>query len=78
MLSRQDLREVVIRLCQGINTQLSNGGGDNSLTNEEMDDLLDKLFAEGDLDRDGQLSYSEFEHVISKVPDFANSFRIRL
>lgn len=78
MISRQDLHEVVNRLCHGFNTESYGNDNNNALTKDEMDDLLDRLFAEGDLDRDGHLSYSEFEHVISKAPDFVNSFRIRL
>jgi calcium and integrin-binding protein 1 len=33
--------------------------------------------AESDLDQDNQLSYIEFEHVVSRAPDFTNTFRIR-
>ena len=29
-----------------------------------------KIFDEADLDDDSQLSFAEFEHVISKAPDF--------
>ena len=34
--------------------------------------LLDsfQIFDEADLDDDSQLSFAEFEHVISKAPDF--------
>ena len=29
-----------------------------------------QIFIEADLDEDNQLSFAEFEHVISKAPDF--------
>ncbi|CAH3176068.1 unnamed protein product [Porites lobata] len=31
---------------------------------------VNKIFDEADLDDDSQLSFAEFEHVISKAPDF--------
>ena len=34
--------------------------------------------SEADLDGDHRLSYVEFEHVISRAPDFVNTFRIRI
>jgi hypothetical protein len=33
-------------------------------------DGLFQIFIEADLDEDNQLSFAEFEHVISKAPDF--------
>ena len=33
---------------------------------------------QADLDGDHRLSYVEFEHVISRAPDFVNTFRIRI
>ncbi|XP_002731705.1 calcium and integrin-binding family member 2-like [Saccoglossus kowalevskii] len=62
-----DLKEVVGRLT-----------GDQSLTDEDMQQLIDNIFEEADLDDDESLSFAEFEHVISKAPDFVNSFRFRL
>ena len=32
--------------------------------------LIFQIFDEADLDDDSQLSFAEFEHVISKAPDF--------
>lgn len=39
---------------------------------DESDDLLYdwQVLEEADLDDDGMLSYIEFEHVISRAPDF--------
>ena len=50
----------------------------NKLSDEEISTLLKNVLEEADLDSDGRLSYAEFEHVISKAPDFVTSFRIRL
>ncbi|XP_069128281.1 calcium and integrin-binding family member 2-like [Argopecten irradians] len=68
MLSSRDLKEVVDRLT----------GEGQKLGDEEMQQLIDNIFEEADLDDDESLSFAEFEHVISKAPDFVNSFRIRL
>ena len=35
-----------------------------------ISDCLFQIFIEADLDEDNQLSFAEFEHVISKAPDF--------
>ncbi|WAR23061.1 CIB1-like protein [Mya arenaria] len=56
---------------------------DNAPKNFDEDDMisskdLKEIFEEADLDDDDSLSFAEFEHVISKAPDFVNSFRIRL
>ncbi|KAK3097113.1 hypothetical protein FSP39_006498 [Pinctada imbricata] len=40
------------------------------LTPEEVSFVVDKVLEETDLDDDGMLSYIEFEHVISRSPDF--------
>lgn len=68
IISSKDLKEVVNRLT----------GDDQHLTDDDMQQLIDNIFEEADLDDDDSLSFAEFEHVISKAPDFINSFRIRL
>lgn len=68
MISSTDLQEVINRLT----------GTDQQLTEEDMKQLIKNIFDEADLDDDESLSFAEFEHVISKAPDFVNSFRIRL
>lgn len=67
MISSDDLKEVVNRLT-----------GENQLNDDDMEKLLNNIFDEADLDDDKTLSFAEFEHVISKAPDFVNTFRIRL
>jgi len=66
-ISSPDLREVVNRLS-----------GEQQLSDADMQQLIDNILEESDLDDDDALSFAEFEHVISKSPDFLNSFRIRL
>lgn len=46
------------------------------LTPEEIDQVVDKVMEELDFSKDEPLSYADFEHVISKAPDFVNLFRI--
>ncbi|CAL1548695.1 unnamed protein product [Lymnaea stagnalis] len=49
-----------------------------SLAPEEIKFVVDKVLEETDLDDDGMLSYIEFEHVISRAPDFLTTFHIRI
>ncbi|XP_064605327.1 calcium and integrin-binding protein 1-like [Liolophura sinensis] len=67
MISEEDVKEVVNRLT-----------GDQRLSDDQLNQLVKNIFDEADLDADDSLSFAEFEHVISKAPDFVNSFRIRL
>lgn len=67
MISTADLCEVINRLT-----------GEQKLSEEDMNQLIDHIYEEADLDNDKTLSFAEFEHVITKAPDFVNSFRIRL
>ncbi|CAG5117640.1 unnamed protein product, partial [Candidula unifasciata] len=50
----------------------------DSLTKEEVEFVVRKVLEETDLDDDGMLSYIEFEHVISRAPEFLNTFHIRI
>ena len=47
------------------------------LSSEEIEIIVDRVMKESDLDQDHRLSYTEFEHVISRAPDFANVFHMR-
>ncbi|CAK8691359.1 calcium and integrin-binding protein 1-like [Clavelina lepadiformis] len=68
LLDAEDIEMVINRLT----------GSAEPLSEKEMDQLLKNIMNEADLDDDKQLSYAEFEHIISKSPDFLNSFRIRI
>ncbi|KAK2167474.1 hypothetical protein LSH36_27g04034, partial [Paralvinella palmiformis] len=66
MIDEEDLRNVISRLI----------GTEKQLSEENTQKLIDntnpvfQIFQEADLDDDKMLSYAEFEHVISKAPDF--------
>ena len=66
-ICESDLKRVIRRLC-----------GEQKLSEENLKTIIKKIMVEADLDDDNQLSFAEFEHVISKAPDFVNSFRIRI
>lgn len=50
----------------------------NELTPEEHQQIAEKVIEEADVDGDGKLSFLEFDHVVTRAPDFLNHFRIRL
>lgn len=50
----------------------------NELTPEEHQQITDKVIEEADVDGDGKLSFLEFDHVVTRAPDFLNTFHIRL
>lgn len=50
----------------------------NELTTDEHQQIADKVIEEADVDGDGKLSFLEFEHVITRAPDFLSTFHIRL
>ncbi|KAG8575348.1 hypothetical protein GDO81_009532 [Engystomops pustulosus] len=69
-LSREDLEMLVNRLT---------GEEENSkLSKDEMRQLIDNILEESDIDKDGTINHSEFQHVISRSPDFVSSFKIIL
>lgn len=54
--------------------QLVQGG----LTSEEVYTVCQKVLEESDIDGDGALSYLDFEHVVTRAPDFISTFHIRI
>ena len=48
----------------------------DGLTSEEIKGIIERVMKEVDIDQDGSLSYPEFEHMISRAPDFVNLFRM--
>jgi len=77
-LGRGDLESVICRLVGGRDGLEEPHSPDSRLAPEDVAKLVSKLLEEADLDDDGRLAYAEFDHVMSKAPDFANSFRIWL
>ncbi|XP_037078324.1 calcium and integrin-binding protein 1-like [Pollicipes pollicipes] len=67
MIGREDLRELINRLT-----------APQRMTEMEMMHLIQNINNESDLDDDGMLSFAEFEHIISKCPDFTDSFSVKL
>ncbi|KNE61291.1 hypothetical protein AMAG_07032 [Allomyces macrogynus ATCC 38327] len=65
-LSPNDVRQVV--QCQV----------GSALTEEEIEEIVTQVFTEADIDGDEKLSFVEFDHIIARSPDFANTFRIRI
>ncbi|KAK3776067.1 hypothetical protein RRG08_046734 [Elysia crispata] len=65
-LGKLDLEKTLVALTQA------------SLTPEEVEFVVNKVLEETDLDDDGMLSFVEFEHVISRAPEFINTFHIRI
>lgn len=48
------------------------------LAEDEMQQIIEKVIEEADVDGDGKLSYMEFEHVVTRAPDFLSTFHIRI
>ncbi|XP_055540028.1 calcium and integrin-binding family member 3 [Wyeomyia smithii] len=65
-IGQSDLLEVITALTR------------NELTVEEHQQIVDNVIEEADVDGDGKLSYLEFEHVITRAPDFMSTFHIRI
>ncbi|KAK2703020.1 calcium and integrin-binding family member 3-like [Artemia franciscana] len=51
---------------------------DGQLKPEEMEEIVQKVFAEIDMDSDGKLSVMEFSHIIERAPDFVATFHVRI
>uniref|UniRef100_A0A6Q2ZHK1 Calcium and integrin-binding family member 2 n=1 Tax=Esox lucius TaxID=8010 RepID=A0A6Q2ZHK1_ESOLU len=65
-LCKEDLEKTLNRLTKG------------ELTPEEVRLVCSKAIEEADLDGDSKLSFSDFENMISKAPDFLSTFHIRI
>ncbi|XP_074090172.1 calcium and integrin-binding protein 1 isoform X1 [Macrotis lagotis] len=69
-LNKEDLKQLV--------NCLTGEGQDTRLSSSEMKQLIENILEESDIDRDGTINLSEFQHVISRSPDFTSSFKIVL
>uniref|UniRef100_A0A8D2PIZ1 Calcium and integrin binding 1 n=1 Tax=Zosterops lateralis melanops TaxID=1220523 RepID=A0A8D2PIZ1_ZOSLA len=69
-LGRKDLEQLV--------NCLTGQGEESRLSSEEMEQLIQNILEESDIDKDGTINLSEFQHVVSRSPDFASSFKIVL
>lgn len=66
-IGREDLKQMIDRLT-----------GEKTLGESDMEQLINSIMDEADLDNDDALSFAEFEHVMTKNPEFVTSFRIRM
>ncbi len=57
-LGRQDM-VTIIRCIVG-----------KQLSDEEIKTVCDKIYDEADMDGDQQLSFMEFDHIVSRAPNF--------
>ncbi|XP_032876968.1 calcium and integrin-binding family member 4 isoform X1 [Amblyraja radiata] len=64
-IDQEDIRNIILRLTNGLMDEA------NILT------LTLNILNEGDLNNDGMLSFSEFESVVCRLPDFQKAFTIR-
>ncbi|XP_063170225.1 calcium and integrin-binding protein 1 isoform X2 [Candoia aspera] len=69
-LDKKDLEKLV--------NSLTGEGEDSRLSSLEMDQLIQNILEESDIDKDGTINLSEFQHIISRSPDFTSSFKIVL
>ncbi|KAK2842084.1 hypothetical protein Q5P01_012284 [Channa striata] len=51
---------------------------DTSLKDDKVKQLINNILEESDIDKDGTVNLSEFQHVVSRSPDFVSSFKIVL
>ncbi|XP_030137412.1 calcium and integrin-binding protein 1 [Taeniopygia guttata] len=70
ILDRKDLEQLV--------NCLTGQGEESQLSSAEMEQLIQNILEESDIDKDGTINLSEFQHVVSRSPDFASSFKIVL
>lgn len=70
ILDRKDLEQLV--------NCLTGQGEGSRLSSTEMDQLIQNILEESDIDKDGTINLAEFQHVVSRSPDFASSFKIVL
>ncbi|NXS57084.1 CIB1 protein, partial [Brachypteracias leptosomus] len=61
-LDRKDLEKLV--------SCLTGQGEESRLSRAEMEQLIRNILEESDIDKDGTINLSEFQHVVSRSPDF--------
>lgn len=66
----------MVDLCHTHSHTLLNKG--TSLHSSERAAIINGVIQEADIAKNEQLSYTEFEHVISRAPDFVNLFHITI
>jgi len=75
ILDAYDIAQVV----KSITTTTSSKSGENDcLTDEELKRVVDKVLEELDINENGYINETEFEHVADKSPEFQHSFKLRM
>lgn len=69
-LDKKDLEQLV--------NCLTGDSEGSRLSPVEMSQLIQNILEESDIDKDGTINLSEFQHIISRSPDFTSSFKIVL
>uniref|UniRef100_A0A8C8BFL5 Calcium and integrin binding 1 n=1 Tax=Otus sunia TaxID=257818 RepID=A0A8C8BFL5_9STRI len=62
VLDRKDLEKLV--------NCLTGDGEESRLSTAEMEQLIQNILEESDIDKDGTINLSEFQHIVSRSPDF--------
>ncbi|NWH41663.1 CIB1 protein, partial [Chloropsis hardwickii] len=62
ILDEKDLEQLV--------NCLTGQGEESQLSSAEMEQLIQNILEESDIDKDGTINLSEFQHVVSRSPDF--------
>ena len=72
-IGKRDLKTLINYLC-GPESPL---GEQDGIKPKDVKSIVDGVMKEADLDEDGRLNFAEFQLVMSKMPDFLDTFRIR-
>jgi len=72
-LTKEDLAQ----LLRDLSTARKKGGDKRQLlSDEEIEEVVDRVMRDCDIDGNNRLSYTEFSKVLLRIPDFALKFRI--
>ncbi|XP_035211844.1 calcium and integrin-binding protein 1-like [Stegodyphus dumicola] len=69
LISKDDLEELLTRLL---------GTESYDVPERDIQEVLKTVLKDGDIDEDGNIAFTEFSHVLQRVPDFMKSFVITL
>jgi len=71
-LTKEDLAQ----LLRDLSTTRKKGGVKQLLSDEEIEEVVDRVMRDCDIDGNNRLSYAEFSKVLLRIPDFPIKFRI--
>ena len=75
-LSKEDIHQVVDAITNS--GEMAGVESNTRLDNEEIKNIVKNVMDETDLNRTGFISLAEFKQIVTKSPDFVDSFRIKL